>query len=34
MSHSAHVKMRLLLNGSSIPVAQMGLDFLILRIST
>jgi hypothetical protein len=29
--HSAQVKMRLLLNGSSIPVAQMGPDFLILK---
>ena len=29
--HSAQVKMRLLVNGSSIPVAQMGPDFLILE---
>ena len=29
--HSALVKMRLLLNGSSLPVAQMGRDFLILE---
>jgi len=29
--HSAQVKMRLLLNGSSIPVVQMGPDFLILE---
>jgi hypothetical protein len=28
--HSAQVKMRLLVNGSSIPVAQMGLDFLLV----
>jgi hypothetical protein len=28
--HSAQVKMRLLLNGSSLPIAQMGPDFLIL----
>ena len=32
--HSALVKMRLLLNGSSIPVAQMGPDFLILEAAT
>ena len=32
--HSAQVKMRLLLNGSSIPVAQMGPDFLILQSAT
>ncbi|HTD65443.1 MAG TPA: hypothetical protein VK846_02795, partial [Candidatus Limnocylindria bacterium] len=32
--HSALVKMRLLLNGSSIPVAQMGPDFLILQSAT
>ena len=32
--HSAQVKMRLLLNGSSIPVVQMGPDFLILRSAT
>jgi hypothetical protein len=32
--HSANVKMRLLLNGSSIPVAQMGPDFLILESAT
>ena len=32
--HSAQVKMRLLLNGSSIPVAQMGPDFLILESAT
>jgi hypothetical protein len=29
--HSAQVKMRLLLDGSSIPIAQMGPDFLILQ---
>jgi hypothetical protein len=29
--HSARVKMRLLLNGNSIPVVQMGPDFLILK---
>ena len=29
--HSAQVKMRLLLNGDSIPVVQMGPDFLILQ---
>jgi len=28
--HSAQVKMRLLVNGSSIPVIQMGPDFLIV----
>ena len=28
--HSAKVKMRLLVNGSSIPVIQMGPDFLIV----
>ena len=28
--HSAHVKMRLLVNGSSIAVAQMGPDFLLV----
>jgi hypothetical protein len=32
--HSAQVKMRLLLNGSSIPVLQMGPDFLILEFAT
>jgi len=32
--HSAQVKMSLLLNGSSIPVAQMGPDFLILESAT
>ena len=32
--HSAQVKMRLLLNGSSIRVAQMGPDFLILESGT
>jgi hypothetical protein len=32
--HSAKVKMRLLLNGSSLPVAQMGPDFLILESAT
>jgi hypothetical protein len=32
--HSAQVKMRLLLNGSSIPIAQMGPDFLILQSAT
>jgi hypothetical protein len=32
--HSAQVKMRLLLNGSSIPVVQMGPDFLILQSAT
>jgi len=32
--HSAQVKMRLLLNGSSIPVAQMGPNFLILESAT
>jgi hypothetical protein len=32
--HSAQVKMRLLLNGSTIPVAQMGPDFLILQSAT
>jgi hypothetical protein len=32
--HSARVKMRLVLNGSSIPVAQMGPDFLILESPT
>ena len=31
MGHSAQVKMRLLLNGSSIPIVQMGPDFLILQ---
>lgn len=29
--YSAQVKMRLLLNGSSIPIAQMGPDFLIFE---
>jgi hypothetical protein len=29
--HSAQVKMRLLVDGNSIPVAQMGPDFLILK---
>ena len=29
--HSAQVNMRLLVNGESIPVAQMGPDFLILE---
>ena len=28
--HSAQVKMRLLVNGCSIPVAQMGPDFLLV----
>jgi len=28
--HSAQVKMRLLVNGSSIPVIQMGPDFLLV----
>jgi hypothetical protein len=28
--HSAQVKMRLLVNGSSIPVVQMGPDFLLV----
>jgi len=28
--HSAQVKMKLLVNGSSLPVAQMGPDFLLL----
>jgi hypothetical protein len=28
--HSAQVKMKLLVNGSSIPVAQMGPDFLLV----
>lgn len=28
--HSAQVKMRLLVNGNSIPVAQMGPDFLFV----
>ena len=32
--HSAQVKMRLLVNGSSIPVAQMGPDFLVLETAT
>jgi hypothetical protein len=32
--HSAQVKMRLLLNGSSLPIAQMGPDFLILESAT
>lgn len=32
--HSAEVKMRLLLNGNSIPVAQRGPDFLILESAT
>ena len=32
--HSADVKMRLLLNGGSIPVVQMGPDFLILEAAT
>jgi hypothetical protein len=32
--HSAQVKMRLLLNGSSVPVVQMGPDFLILQSAT
>jgi hypothetical protein len=32
--HSAQVKMRLLLNGDSIPIAQMGPDFLILESAT
>ena len=32
--HSAQVKMHLLLNGSSIPVAQMGPDFIILESTT
>jgi hypothetical protein len=32
--HSAQVKMRLLLNGISIPVVQMGPDFLILQSAT
>jgi hypothetical protein len=30
-SHSALVKMHLLLNGCSIPIVQMGPDFLILQ---
>jgi hypothetical protein len=29
--HSAQVKMRLLLNGSSIPITEMGPDFLVLE---
>jgi hypothetical protein len=29
--HSAQVNMKLLVNGSSIPVAQMGPDFLLLK---
>jgi hypothetical protein len=29
--HSAQVKMRLLLNGSSMPIMQMGPDFLIVQ---
>ena len=29
--HSAQVKMSLMLNGNSIPVVQMGPDFLILK---
>ena len=29
--HSAEVRMRLLLNGWSVPVAQLGPDFLILH---
>ena len=28
--HSAQVKMKLLVNGSSLPVAQMGPDFLLV----
>jgi len=32
--HSAQVKMRLLLNGISIPISQMGPDFLILESAT
>jgi len=28
--HSAHVRMKLLVNGISIPVAQMGSDVLLL----
>lgn len=32
--HSAQVKMRLLLNGSSIPIAEMGPDFLVLESAT
>lgn len=32
--HSAQVKMRLLLHGSSIPIAEMGPDFLVLESAT
>lgn len=32
--HSALVKMRLLLDGRSLPVVQMGPDFLILQSAT
>ena len=31
---SAQVKMRLLLNGSSIPIVEMGPDFLVLESAT
>jgi hypothetical protein len=30
-AHSAQVKMRLIVNGASIPIAQMGDDFLIVE---
>jgi len=29
-AHSAQVKMRLIVNGASLPIAQMGADFLII----
>ena len=29
--HSAHVKMQLLVNGSALPVVQLGPDFLLLQ---
>jgi hypothetical protein len=32
--HSAQVKMKLLINGSSIPVRQMGPDFLLVTEAT
>jgi hypothetical protein len=32
--HSAQVKMQLLFNGSSIPVVEMGPDFLVLESTT
>ena len=31
MAHSAHVAMRLLVNGASLPVTHLGPDFLLLE---